>query len=169
MEEEKSRSQRKREVEALQKLGVRLAKLSPDQLRRFPIPEKLREAVEQLQRAKKNEARRRQTQYIGALMRSIDPAPIEEAFENLDQSHAMDVATEHRVERWRDRLLDGDDDLIEEIASRSPTADRQRLRRLVRNARKADEGPARTRASRALFRYLREVSPPMGGGQAREP
>ena len=83
--EQKSKSQIKREMKALQKLGEKLLGLSPNQIKKIKIPQELKEAVLFAKTLKKHEARRRQLQYIGALMRNTDPEPILQVFENLDQ------------------------------------------------------------------------------------
>ena len=166
--EEKSRSQRKREVEALQKLGVRLAELTPEQLRHIDIRPDLRAAVEQLRAITTRGARRRQMQYIGALMRALDTTDIQDALGAIDRGHAREVEWERRIERWRDRLVEGDEAVLEEIVARHPEVDRQRLRQLARNAHHAPEGPERTRAARVLFRFLRAAAEPGTGADASD-
>jgi ribosome-associated protein len=154
--EEKSRSQRKREVQALTDLGARLTELAPEQLRHIELPPELREAIEAYRAITSRGARRRQLLFIGGLMRRVDSSGIEVALAAIDQGHARQVEWQHRIERWRDRLVEGNDATLEEIARRWPRIDRQQLRQLVRNARGAPEGPERTRAARALLRLLRE-------------
>ena len=77
--ERPSRSARKRNAEALQRLGVRLTRLTPTRLARLGLPDELREAVLEAQRLRSRAALARQRQYIGRLMRGLDPAPIEHA------------------------------------------------------------------------------------------
>lgn len=76
-EERPSRSARKRHAWALQKLGVRLTLLKPAQLQSLGLPEELLAAVLEAQRLRSRAALARQQQYIGRLMRQIDPEPIE--------------------------------------------------------------------------------------------
>ncbi len=166
--EEKSRSQRKREVEALQELGVRLADLTPEQLCHIDLSPDLRAAVEQLRAITTRGARRRQMQYIGALMRALDTAGIQDALGAIDRGHAREVEWERRIERWCDQLIEGDEAALAEIVQRHPGVDRQRLRQLARNAHRAPEGPERTRAARVLFRCLRAAAEPGAGGAAPE-
>ncbi len=82
-EERPSKSQRKRDMIALQKLGESLLKLTPDKLARIPLDESLHDAILVAHSIKSHEARRRQLQYIGRLMRNVDPAPIEKALEKI--------------------------------------------------------------------------------------
>ncbi len=154
--EQKSRSQIKREMLALQKLGEQLVDLSPTQLNQLGLPAELLEAVIGAQAIKSRGARRRQMQFIGALMRKIDPEPIARLIADLGRKQAHEMRSFHHVERWRDRLLDGDDDLVEELLGQFPGLDRSHLRQLVRNARKEFTEEKPPRSARALFRYLRD-------------
>jgi ribosome-associated protein len=157
--EEKSRSQRKREVQALQDLGARLTELAPEKLRHIDLPPELREAIEEYRAMTSHGARRRQLLFIGGLMLRVDPTDIQAALTAIDRGHTREVEWQHRIERWRDRLVAGDDETVEEIAQRCPGIDRQQLRQLVRNARSAPEGPESARTGRALLRFLREATP----------
>jgi ribosome-associated protein len=158
MIEKKSKSQIKREMQALQKVGEQLVELSSDHLRKIEIPEELREAVLFAKTMKKREARRRQVQYIGSLMRHVDINPILETLETITQGRTGNVQTFHQIETWRDRLIEGNDDLVEEILYRFPHADRRQFIQLIRNARKEKEGNSPSKFSRALFRYLKKLS-----------
>lgn len=155
--EQKSKSQFKREMTALQALGEQLVELTLNQIRTIEMPEDLREAVLFAKTLKKHEARRRQLQYIGTLMREVDSEPIRKALDEIDRGHRHDAESFKRIEGWRDALLDGQDELLDEILIEFPDGDRQRLRQLVFNARKEREGNKPPKSSRALFRYLREL------------
>jgi ribosome-associated protein len=72
-----SRSARKRAAEGLQKLGVRLVELRESELETLELPEALLQAVREARRLTSRSAQARQRQYIGKLMREVDPAPIE--------------------------------------------------------------------------------------------
>jgi ribosome-associated protein len=157
MEDKKSKSQVKREMTALQKLGEQLASLSEDQIRKIEIPEELREAILFAKTARKHEALRRQMQYIGTLMRDIDPEPVERAVDVMLHGHGVQHRTFKQVEEWRDELLGGNNDILEELQARFPDADHQRLRQLTLNARKESASDKPPKSSRALFRYLREL------------
>lgn len=152
---EPSRSQRKREMTARQKLGERLVALPPDQLRAMGLPEELAEAVLAAKEMTRHGARRRQMQRIGVLMREVDPGPIRTALENVGQTRRVEVYRFQRAERWRTRLLAGDAALAEDLASRYAADGGALLHRLVADARKHPAPPQ----TRKLFRYL--VSLPM--------
>jgi ribosome-associated protein len=155
--ERKSKSQVKREMLGLQSLGEDLVELSPDQIARIDMPEDLREAVLFAGKLKRGEALRRQLQYIGSLMREIDPDPIHQAVENVKRGRRVDAQVFRTIEQWRDGLVGGDEVLFEEIMSRFAGADRQRLRQLVLHARKESELNKPPKSIRALFRYLRKL------------
>ena len=155
-EEKPSKTQRKREMHELQALGARLVELNPEQLAAVGLPEDLRDAVEFCRRTTKHEARRRQMQYIGKLMRSVDPDPIREKLKVWDGVSAEHTARQHRVERWRDRLLE-DDAAVDELVRAHPAIDARRLRALASRAREERAAGAPPRAYRELFRALREI------------
>lgn len=151
-----SKSQVKREMDALQGLGERLVELNKERLAKIAMPDELRDAVRDAQRFTKHEARRRQLQYIGRLMRSVDPAPIQAALDEFDGVSALANARQHALERLRERLLE-DEQVLGEIAQRHAAADLQRLRQLRRNALKERAEDKPPRAFRELFRVLREL------------
>lgn len=151
-----SKTQRKEAMQALQALGERLVALPIDQLKRTPLPDPLRDAVMDARRFTKHEAIRRQQQYIGRLMRDIDPAPIEAALAAFDGVSAAENARLHRLERERDALLD-DEQTVTEIARQHPGIDVQRLRQLRRNALKERAENKPPRAYREIFQLLKEL------------
>jgi ribosome-associated protein len=155
-QERPSKSQKKRDMHALQDMGAELVALAPARLARIDMPEDLRGAIIEAQRLTKHEARRRQLQYIGRLMRDADPAPIRAALDALAGANAAETARQHRLERLRERLLE-DESVLAEIGAAHPGADLTRLRQLRRNALK-EQGEGRPpRAYRELFRQLREL------------
>jgi len=101
-----SKSQRKRDMHALQGLGEELLALPSEKLRALPIPPELLEAVELAQRIHAREGLRRQRQYIGRLMREVDVGPLRAALDADGAGHRAEVAQMHAAERWRTRLLD---------------------------------------------------------------
>jgi len=151
-----SKSQLKREMDALQALGARLIDLNKERLAKIDMPDELRDAVRDAQRFTKHEARRRQLQYIGRLMRNLDPAPIQAAIDEVDGISAAANARQHALERLRERLLE-DESVLNEIGRRNATADFQQLRQLRRNALKERAEHKPPRAYRELFRLLREL------------
>ena len=150
-----SKSSRKREMQALQDLGEQLVALSPERLKKVPLPETLYEAIRAAQ-GFKMEARRRQLQYIGKLMRKIDPEPIQAQLEIFAGNSAAEVAKMHRLERLREQLLE-DEQTIGTIAETWPEADLQYLRTLRRNALKEREAARPPKSFREIFRVLREL------------
>lgn len=150
-----SKSSRKREMQALQDLGEQLVALSPERLKKVPLPESLYEAIRAAQ-GFKMEARRRQLQYIGKLMRKIDPEPIQAQLDIFAGNSAVEVAKMHRLERLREQLLE-DEQTIGAIAETWPEADLQYLRTLRRNALKEREAARPPKSFREIFRVLREL------------
>ena len=155
-DDEISKSQRKRDSTALQKLGAALVSLKASQLEQLHLPESLLAAVMEAKRLTKHEAIRRQMQYIGRIMRSVDAAPIQNQIDAWNGVNDQEIAKQHQLERWRDRLVE-DDGVLAEFIAHYPACDAQPLRTLIRNTRKerlANKPPANFRA---LFRMLREI------------
>ena len=155
---EKSRTQKKKEAHMLQKLGEQLLSLTTEQLNTIGLPVELHEAVLEAREMTSHGARRRQTKYVGALVREIDPQPIMDALANIQYGDFQKAAVFKQVEEWRDDLRQGNMQRIDEILKKCPSAQRQRLTQLTRNARTEYEKETGVKASRALFRYLRKVS-----------
>ncbi|HRP77448.1 MAG TPA: ribosome biogenesis factor YjgA [Rhodocyclaceae bacterium] len=151
-----SKSSRKREMLALQSLGEQLVALSADRLSRVPMPDDLRDAIRDAQRFTKHEARRRQLQYVGRLMRNVDADPIKACLDAFNGVSRAETARQHRLERLRSDLLD-DEKVLGNIARDWPGADLQHLRVLRRNALKEREQGKPPRAYRELFRVLRDL------------
>jgi ribosome-associated protein len=149
-----SKTQRKQEMHALQALGQRLVALNAAQLASVELPEQLREAIAEAQRIRSREARRRQLQYIGRLMREVDPEPIRAQLEVWDGRSREATAAHHRAERWREQLL-ADDAAFTEFARTHPRTDLQQLRACVREARKERLAGRDLRHFRELFRLIR--------------
>lgn len=154
--ERPSKSQRKRDMHALQEMGEELVALPAARLDRVEMPEDLRIAIREAQRLTKHGAQRRQMQYIGRLMRETDPAPIREALDAVKGACATESARQHRLERLRERLLQ-DESVLTEIGAAHPGADLTRLRQLRRNALRERSEARPPRAYRELFRQLREL------------
>ena len=152
-----SKSQQKRDMEALKKLGWRLLDFSDDALRQLALPEPLLDAIRTAQRIKSHSARKRQMQFIGKLMRVIDVTPVKKAIDAADHHHSSQTREFHLVEDLREKLLAEGDSALPEVLSHFPRCDRQHLRKLVRQARKELETGQPPRTSRLLFRYLREL------------
>jgi ribosome-associated protein len=155
-EEKPSKTQRKRAMHELQALGERLVELNPEQLAAVALPEYLHDAVEQARHITKHEAKRRQLQYIGRLMRRVDADPIREKLKAWHGVSAEETARVHRIERLRDELLE-EDGAMGALAHAHPGIDTQYLRTLVRKAREERSADRPPRAYRELFRALREI------------
>lgn len=156
--EEKSRTQKKKEAEYLQELGEKLLKLSDEQMRDIDLPEAIFSAVKFAKTIKSHGARRRQMQYIGTLMRKIEVGPVQEALEHIEQGNLRKALEFKELEKWRDELIAGNKNLIEEILGKCPDADRQQLTQFVRQAVREMENNKPPAASRALFRYLKALA-----------
>jgi ribosome-associated protein len=161
-EETPSKTQRKKEMTALQDLGEDLCRLNDAQLAEVPIPDALREAIVEAQRIRQHGGKKRQMQYIGRLMRGIDAAPVREKLASWQGVSTDAKALLHRVERWRDRMLE-DETCVGEFIAEYPHSDLQRLRSLLRAIRKERELNKPPRQYRELFRVLRDSIEP---GQA---
>ena len=152
-----SKTRRKKEMLELQSLGAKLAELPESQLAEIPMDDALREAVLEAKRIKSHEAKRRQLQYIGRLMRDVDPAPLRERLDAIAGHSAQAAAQHRRLEAWRERLL-ADDEALTAFAAEHPGADLQAVRAQIRNARKEQKESKPPRAYRELFRLIKECS-----------
>ncbi len=155
MNDPKSKSQKKREADALQKIGVELVALSLEKLDRLPLPDNLRQAIVEAKRLKSHGAVRRQAQLIGKLMRTESSEEILAEYEHILAEENAKTADFHQVEEWRTRLIhEGKDALTEFIATYQP-ADIQQLRQLINKAVDEQHREQHTGAGKALFRFLR--------------
>jgi ribosome-associated protein len=150
-----SKTRKKREMHELQALGVALVELPETQLKSMALADDLLQAVLEAKRIKSHEAKRRQMQYIGRLMRDIDPAAIRSRLGEIEGSSAQASAAHRRLETLRERLLN-DDEALTDFAAEHSGADLQILRTLIRNSRKQLQEGDRTRAYRELFRFIRQ-------------
>lgn len=150
-----SRTKKKQQVEELQKLGAALVGIPAAQLGALSLPDALLKAVLEAQSIHSHGAKRRQLQYIGKLMRAIDPEPVRAALDALAGRSAAARSAQKRLEGWRERLI-GDDGALTAFAGEHPGADLQAMRALIRNARKEIAGGKPPRAQRELFRLIRE-------------
>jgi len=152
-----SKTRKKQEMHALQKLGAALVDLSAAHLEHMALPEDLAQAVHEARRFRSHEAKRRQVHLIGRLMRSIDPEPIRAQLASVEGGSAQERARHQRLEHWRARLME-DDGALTEFAAMHFGADLQNLRALLRNARKEQAAGKPPRAYRELFRAIREAA-----------
>ncbi|SFB69171.1 ribosome-associated protein [Microbulbifer thermotolerans] len=152
----KSKTQLKKEMHQLQELGKRLTELSAAQLAEVPLDGDLREAVETLHRIKSNEARRRQLQYIGRLMRSADVDAIEKVLERFKERDQQHLRFDKMAGDWRERLLQEGNAAQSDFFYRYPHADHQQLRQLIRDSQREIKNNKPPTNQRKLFRYLRD-------------
>ncbi len=152
-----SKSELKRRMTELQKLGEALVELPRDKLERLALPDNLKSAIDEAKRIHSHGGLRRQLQYIGRLMRSVDADPIAQQMAQWNSRHNADNARFHQMERWRDRLIDNDSHL-DAFMQEYPLVDVQQLRTLIRNARKEAIAQSTPKSSRALFKLIRETS-----------
>ena len=153
-----SKSRRKADAHALQTLGAELVALNRSQLAQVELPEGLRDAVEAAQRIHAHEGRRRQLQFIGKLMRFVDPAPIRLKIDGWKTVSVEETVRLHLIERWRDRLIE-DAATIEALMADYPQADLQQLRTLIRNVHRERAQNKPPKNYRALFQLLRDIIP----------
>lgn len=157
-EQLKSKSQVKREMTELQKLGERLLDLTQEHLETL-TDQTLKEAVVAARKIKKNSAKKRQLQFIGKLMRNTDLKAVSRLLDQFDNRSRQSVRHFHKMERWRAGLIANDGRVMQEIFLEYPHADRQRLRQLVRYAINETVSQSDNSVhSRKLFRYLRELA-----------
>ncbi len=156
--EEISKSQRKRDMHALQSLGQQLVELPKDQFEKITLAEGLHDAIMEARRIHQHGARKRQLQYIGKLMRGLDAEPIQEQLDTLLGHSKRAAQALHHLERWRDRLLEEGDGALADLLDEHPQADHQYLRQLMRNAQKESRADKPPKSTRLLFKYLRELT-----------
>ena len=162
-----SKTQLKAEADEKQALGEALLTLRADLMARLDLPDKLRDAIADAKKITNFEGRRRQMQFIGKLMRPLDPEPIREAInEQLNGSADLTLAL-HLAEQWRDKLI-ADDAALGAWLEEHPGTDSQQLRALIRQARKdakpekPGEAPRHGKSYREIFQLVRQ-------GMARGP
>nr|WP_061958948.1 ribosome biogenesis factor YjgA [Cupriavidus pauculus] len=159
----KSKSQRKRDMTALQDLGVELEALPKDRLARVPMPEALSDAILQARKITSHEGKRRQMQFVGKVMRTLDDdevAAIRGALEGFKGTSKAETARLHLIERWRDLLAD--DANLTKFLGEHPGVDVQAVRNIIRNARREKELGKPPKYYRELFQAIKDT---LGGGK----
>lgn len=155
-----SKSALKRQMHELQTLGEELTRLPDSRIAPLNLPESLLDALAEFHRTRSFEGKRRQLQYVGKLMRHVDPEPIREAIAAFKLGSAKDTLRLHEAERWREELL-AQDDALTRWMSEHPSTDAQALRSLVRAARKdstaATVEQRHARAYRELFQLIKST------------
>ena len=158
--ERPSKSELKRQMTALQKLGQELIDSPRDRVKRVPMPDDVRDSILECQLIKDHEGRRRQLQYVGKKMRSLEPAELEAIQRTIDSwrgASKAETATMHSFEKKRDKLL-SDDKALTELLEQHPELDVQHLRTLIRNARKEQAENKPPKAYREIFQILKQLN-----------
>lgn len=156
-----SKSQLKREMTALQKLGEELVDQPRDRIKRMQMPEDVREAILECQQIKDHEGRRRQMQFVGKKMRSLEEdevAVIQKTLDGWKAPSKAQTAAMHAMERRREKLL-ADPNALTELMAEHPELDAQHLRNLIRNAKKEQAESKPPKAYREIFQILKELQP----------
>lgn len=154
-----SKSQLKRDMTALQKLGEELIAQPKERVKRVPMPEDVRDAILECQQIKDHEGRRRQTQYVGKKMRTLDEeelAVIQRTLDSWRGASKAETNAMHALERRREKLL-ANDAALTDVLAQHPQADAQQLRALIRNARKEQAENKPPKAYRELFQMLKQL------------
>lgn len=157
--ERPSKSELKRQSDALQKMGETLVEAARDRVKRVPMPEDVRDAILECQQITNHEGRRRQMQFVGKKMRTLDEAEVAEIQKAIDSwkgASKSETAAMHALERRRDKLL-ADDKALTVLLEENPELDVQQLRTLIRNARKEQAENKPPKAYREIFQILKQV------------
>ncbi len=165
-----SKSQLKREMTALQKLGEILVESPRDRIKKVPMPEDVLDAILACQQISSHEGRRRQLQYVGKKMRTLtedEVATIQTAVDSWRGASKAETAALHAIERQRERLL-ADDAALTDLRAQYPALDVQQLRTLIRNARKEQAESKPPKAYREIFQILKSLQPPASTTESEE-
>lgn len=156
-----SRSQQRRDALAVLELAEKLVELGDRALAAVPMPDALHELVRESRRITAQIARKRQLQFLAKAMRKEDEeviTGIRTALEKDRDQSRRETAELHRLEAWRERLLNEGDEAFTALMDEYPHADRQALRQLIRNARSEREKQRPPHAFRELFRELKALA-----------
>ena len=156
MDDDPSKSARKRDATDVQKLGEALLELTDEELDVLVSDERLRNALGEMRRLTSNEARRRQSQFIGKLMRNTNVEPLRRALDSRRAHHAREASAFKDAQRWRERVI-GDDASVEAWLTQYPDSGTAEFRALVRDARREHETGSDKRAFRALFHQIAAI------------
>jgi len=152
-----SKSARKRDAAALQELGVQLSALPDQEIKALDLPDNLFVALRDLRRLPSHGAQVRQRQYIGKLMRNIDPEPVLAKLAERKRRHDLEIRSFQQIERWRDRLLSEPAAAAAELLQEYPRADRSTLMKLLDKAERERLEQRSPAGARELFAFLRQL------------
>jgi ribosome-associated protein len=156
-EQRLSKSARKREAASLQELGVQLSTLPDQEIKALELPDNLFVALRDLRRLPSHGAQVRQRQYIGKLMRNIDPEPVLAKLAERKPRHDLEIRHFQQIERWRDRLLSDPAGAALELLQEYPQADRAVLMKLLDKAERERAEQRSPVGARELFAFLRQL------------
>lgn len=165
-----SKSQLKREMTALQELGEELVSQPKDRVMRVPMPDDVREVILECQKIRDHEGRRRQMQFVGKKMRTLEEdevAAIRKMLDSWKGASKSETAAMHALERWREKLL-ASDSALTDLKADHPEVDLQQMRTLIRNARKEQAESKPPKAYREIFQILKQLRAAPGPAQENE-
>jgi ribosome-associated protein len=155
-----SKTRRKAQMHALQDLGEALILLEPKRLAELAsetaLPDRLTEAIREARSITAWGGRKRQLQYVGKLMRDVDPEPIRRRLDLWAHGHDIAAARHHELEHWRDRLM-AEPGALDALSAERPQLDRPRFRALIARARDERARRQPPHAYRELFRALKSL------------
>jgi len=152
-----SKSQVKRDCHDLVDLGEKIIKLKAEERQSLELPDELEAAVKTALKISSRSGLKRQRQYIGKLLRSLEHEDIEQRVRKIQHRHDTNTAQFKRLEKWRDALIDNDKQILNEIIERHPDIDRQHINQLIRAAHQEKTKEKAPASSRKLFKYLRDL------------
>lgn len=153
-----SKSQVKRDCQHLVDVGESILKLKEDEIRALDLPEELEQAVTTALKIKSRSGLKRQRLYIGKLLRNIDSEHLETQLKKIQHRHDTNTAQFKRLEMWRDKLVDNNKDVLNDIIASYPDVDRQHINQLIRSAQQEKKSNKPPTAARKLFKYLNELA-----------
>ena len=157
-----SKSQVKRECQHLLDMGEEILKLKTEDRHSLNLPEDIEEAITTALKIKSRSGLKRQRQYIGKLLRSLDNEAIEARLKKIQHQHDTNTAQFKRLEKWRDNLIDNNKETLNEVITRFPEIDRQHINQLIRAANQEQQRNKPPAAARKLFKYLHELEDSQG-------
>ncbi|GAB2191287.1 ribosome biogenesis factor YjgA [Sessilibacter sp. MAH2] len=151
-----SKTQRKKESNALQEFGEKLTALNDQQIATLNLDSDILDAVKQARIMRPGNGRRRQIQYIGKLLRNSDFESIQLNYDEMYKEQENQVQLHHVCENWRDRLID-DNSALQDFIDQYPQADRQQLRQLLRNIPSGDKTEKSVESTRKLYKHIKQI------------
>lgn len=152
-----SKTQVKRDCQHLVDLGEQMLRLKTEELQSLDLPDEIETAITTALKIKSRSGLKRQRQYIGKLLRSVDSEAIENQVRKIQHRHDTNTAQFKRLEKWRDNLINNDKETLNQVITRYPEINRQHINQLIRAAHQEHKQNKAPAASRKLFKYLRDL------------